>query len=73
MVANESDCRSDQKECKMSKFEIKITANGKYYFVLKAKNGVALMYSQAYESKIACLKAIEAVRKSVSNASVVEA
>ena len=57
----------------MSKFEIKITANGKYYFVLKAKNGVALMHSQPYESKSACLRGIEAVRKSVSNASVVEA
>lgn len=47
----------------MSKYEVKQQKDGKYYFHLKAPNGMVLVYSQGYASKAACYNAIEGVRK----------
>ena len=56
----------------MSKFEVKVATNGKHYFVLKAKNGATLVQSEMYQSKNACLKGIETVRKVAVDAVIVE-
>ena len=56
----------------MSKFEVKVATNGKHYFVLKARNGATLVQSEMYQSKNACLKGIETVRKVAVDAVIVE-
>lgn len=56
----------------MGKFEIKVSKNGKWHFVLKAKNGKTLMQSEMYETKASCLKGIASVRKNAPDAEVVD-
>ena len=51
------------------KFEIKLTADGRHFFNLKAGNGQIILTSEIYESKPACLNGIESVKK---NASIAE-
>lgn len=46
-----------------SQFEKKESANGKYYFVLKATNGQVIGQSQMYESAAGCDSGIESVQK----------
>lgn len=58
---------------KMGKFEVKVATNGKFYFVLKARNGQLLVQSEMYESKASCLKGIKSVKKCVPDAEVVDA
>jgi|SRR5680860_749750 len=46
----------------MGKFQIKQTANGLYYFNLKASNGEIILSSEGYTSKQGCLNGIESVK-----------
>ncbi len=54
------------------KFEIRVSRNGKYYFVLKARNGHELVRSEMYESKSACENGIASVQKNAHDAEIVE-
>jgi len=56
-----------------AKFEVRITRDGKYYFVLKARNGQVIVHSEMYESKAACLNGIASVQKNAPVAEVVDA
>jgi len=47
------------------KYEIVMSKNKKFYFVLKARNGEVVATSEMYNSKQACKKGINAVRKSL--------
>lgn len=47
------------------KFEIKPSATGQFYFVLKAGNGEIIATSEMYTTKQACRKGISAVKKSL--------
>jgi len=47
----------------MSKFEIKLSTNHQYFFVLKASNGEKIATSEIYKTKQACKKGIAAVKK----------
>ena len=49
------------------KFEIKAGKTGKFRFNLKASNGQTILSSEAYESRKACEKGIESVRKNSQN------
>jgi len=53
-----------------SKFEFKITSNGKFYFVLKATNGQIIGTSEMYESETSLRGAIDSVRIAVKDAIV---
>ncbi len=53
----------------MSKFVVKEVASG-VKFDLKATNGQVIATSEVYESKAACLKGIESVRKNAPAANV---
>ena len=48
------------------KFELKMIANGKIMFNLKAGNGEIILSSQQYKSKRNALKGIESVRKNAA-------
>jgi uncharacterized protein len=50
------------------KYELKLSANGKYHFNLKAGNGQVILSSELYESKPAALNGIESVKKNSSEA-----
>ena len=54
------------------KFEWYQDKAGKFRFRLKASNGQVIAVGEAYESKAACLKGIESVRKYAADAAVVE-
>jgi uncharacterized protein len=45
------------------KYELKLTANGKHMFNLKAGNGQVILTSEMYESKTAALNGIESIKK----------
>ncbi|HQZ95252.1 MAG TPA: YegP family protein [Pyrinomonadaceae bacterium] len=45
------------------KFELKVSANGKYHFNLKAGNGQIILSSEMYESKAAAENGIASVQK----------
>ena len=47
----------------MGKFEVKTSNSGKIMFNLKAGNGQAILTSELYESKSACMNGIESVKK----------
>lgn len=53
-----------------SKFERKESANGKYFFNLKASNGQVIGTSEMYESISGRDNGIESVKKNAPNASV---
>jgi uncharacterized protein len=55
------------------KIELKVATNGKYYFVVKSRNGQALAHSEMYESRTACMKGIEAMKRALVEAEIVEA
>ncbi len=44
-------------------FKVKQRENGKYYFILMARNGYVLVSSQDYASKVSCYNGIESVRR----------
>lgn len=44
-------------------FKIKQREDGKYYFILMARNGYVLVTSQDYASKVSCYNGIESVRR----------
>ncbi len=41
--------------------------DGKYYYILKASNGVKICHSQGYASKTSCSSALEKFRETVYN------
>jgi uncharacterized protein YegP (UPF0339 family) len=55
------------------KFELYTDKSGEYRFRLKAGNGEVIATSEGYSSKSAALGGIESVRRSASDAEVVEA
>lgn len=46
----------------MAEFTIQKASNGLYYFRLRANNGQALLASEGYSSKAACLNGVNAVK-----------
>jgi len=52
------------------KFEVYSDKTGKYRFRLKAPNGEIIVVSESYNSKAACMNAIDSVKKNVANATV---
>jgi len=52
------------------KFEVYSDKTGKYRFRLKAPNGEIIVVSESYNSKAACMNAIDSVKKNVTNATV---
>lgn len=55
-----------------SKFDRKISSNGKHYFKLKASNGQVIGTSEMYESSSGMENGIASVKTNAPNASVVE-
>ena len=55
-----------------SKFDKKISSNGKHYFNLKASNGQVIGTSEMYESSSGMENGIASVKTNAPNASVVE-
>ena len=51
----------------MGKFVISLKKNGQYYFVLKTNNGIVILASEGYTSKIGCMNGIESVKKNGSD------
>jgi len=45
----------------MSRFNIKKAKNGKYYFVMRAKNGEVILMSQGYNNREGATKGIDSV------------
>lgn len=56
----------------MSAFYLKISKNGQYYFVLKAKNPEVILTSELYKTKFFCNKGIESVIKNAKVACIVD-
>ncbi len=54
------------------KFEIYLDKSGKYRFRLKASNGEIIAVGESYNSKDACLKGIESIKKNAPDAPIVE-
>ena len=54
------------------KFELYQDASGKYRFRLKAGNGEIVATGEAYESKSAAKKGIDAVQRAAAGAAVVD-
>lgn len=54
------------------RFETKVAANGKPFFVLKATNGQVIGQSQMYASEASCANGIASVQKNAPEAEVVE-
>lgn len=48
------------------KFEVCLNDDGRYIFILKAKNGETVLYGGEYKSHLGCMKGIESVRKNCS-------
>jgi len=55
-----------------SRFERKVAANGKSYFVLKASNGQVIGQSQMYASEDSRDNGIESVKKNAPDAEIVD-
>ena len=49
------------------KFELNTSANGKFYFNLKATNGQIILTSELYESKSGAENGIESVKKNAGD------
>jgi uncharacterized protein len=49
------------------KFELNTSANGKFFFNLKASNGQIILSSEMYESKSAAQNGIESVKKNAGD------
>ena len=54
------------------KFEIRCSQHGKFYFVLKARNGATLAQSEMYQSKASCLQGIDSLKRIAPEAEVVD-
>ena len=54
------------------RFERRTARNGKFYFVLKASNGLEVGRSQMYKSESGCRNGIKSVGRNAPGASVVE-
>ena len=53
-------------------FQIRVSKDGQFYFVLKAANGEIIATSEMYESKQSCLKGIASVRANAPIAGISE-
>lgn len=56
----------------MSKFEIFVGSDDKFYFHLKADNGEIIAASQGYTTKQAAESGIDAIKRIASTASVLD-
>lgn len=56
----------------MAKFVVKTSKSGRNYFVMKARNGEVVATSELYESRQACLKGIESIKKNAGKAKIIE-
>ena len=54
------------------KFEIFRGEEGEFRFVLRAKNGQAIVFSEGYKAKASCKNGIASVRKNAVNPDIVE-
>jgi uncharacterized protein YegP (UPF0339 family) len=55
-----------------AKFEIFTDRKKQYRFHLKASNGEIIAASQAYETKVACIKGIKAIQKNAPTAVIID-
>lgn len=55
-----------------SRYEMKISANGKHYFVLKAGNHEVIGASQMYESEAACMNGVQSVMANAPDAAIAD-
>lgn len=53
------------------KFEMFSEDSGDYTFILRAKNGEALLYGGSYKSKLGCLNGIESVKRNTSDYEII--
>jgi uncharacterized protein YegP (UPF0339 family) len=53
----------NQQENDMPKFEIRLSRNKKYYFVLIAANGKIILQSELYEKKQGAITGIDSVKQ----------
>ena len=60
-----------QKKLKHPKYEVYRDEEGKFRFMLKARNGEVIADSQAYKTKANCFIGIESVRKNAPDAEVI--
>lgn len=51
----------------MGKFTIKTSANGQFYFSLKASNGQKILGSEGYTTKAACQNGIDSVKSNAGD------
>ena len=56
----------------MTKFEIKMSSNGQFYWVYVAANGETICRSEMYTSKQSAKHGIEVVMKNAASAEVVD-
>ena len=54
------------------RFEIRLSTDGKYYFVLIAPNGETIALSEMYNTKGSCFTGINAVKKYAASAPIVD-
>ncbi|MEM8924351.1 MAG: DUF1508 domain-containing protein [Actinomycetota bacterium] len=54
------------------RFEVYTDKGGKYRFRLKAGNGEIIASGEAYETKAACKKGVDAVIRAAANCKIVE-
>jgi uncharacterized protein YegP (UPF0339 family) len=55
-----------------AKFEIFIDRKKQYRFHLKASNGEIIAASEAYETKVACIKGIKSIQKNAPTAAIID-
>ncbi len=59
--------------CRMaSKYQLKVSKNGKFFFHLLATNGKIVLASEMYESRAKAINGIESVRKNSGRAGAIE-
>jgi uncharacterized protein YegP (UPF0339 family) len=55
-----------------AKFEIFLDRKKQYRFHLKASNGETIAASQAYDTKVACIKGIKSIQKNAPAAAIID-
>lgn len=55
-----------------AKFEINVSENGQFYFVMKAGNGEVIAVSEQYTSKQGCKRGISSVKRGATLAKTVD-
>lgn len=54
------------------KFIIKKSKDKQWYFILTARNGEPMFTSETYTRKASCVKSVTSIKRSISNAKMVE-